>query len=100
MLEVKESNKKPPNFISGPGSEIRLPESYNNFNEPVARYRASSNHNDPSLVFQLVKGRTEKTNKDDTFKALPVRLINSYLNIVYSFDTKVKLKYYRTEQIQ
>jgi hypothetical protein len=75
MLEVKESNKKPPSFISGPGSEIRIDESYNNFNEPVARYTAKSNYEDPTLLFHLVKGRTEKTNKDDTFKALQVKVL-------------------------
>lgn len=70
-LEVRESDKKPPSFVHGPGSEITLEEGYNRFSEPIARYTAKSNiPGDETVFFQLLSGRTEKTNQDGTFRAV------------------------------
>jgi hypothetical protein len=70
-LEVKESYNKPPTFVDGPGSEMTLDEGYNDFSVPIARYSARSNiDGDETVFFQLVSGRTEKTNKDGTFRAV------------------------------
>ena len=96
-LEVKEGNNKPPSFENGPGKqiifpwrifickislqflflcycftglEITLKEGYNQFARPIATYTARSNvPNDNTLFFHLVNGRTERTNKDGTFRA-------------------------------
>ncbi len=69
--QVKESFNKPPTFVTGPGSVIELSETYTDFRTPVATYTARSNiPGDSTVFFQLVRGRTEQTNKDDTFRAL------------------------------
>ena len=70
-LEVRESDKKPPTFTSGPG-QVELSEGYNEFFRPIAEYVAKSNiPGDDRVFFQLVNGRTEKTNKEGTFRAVP-----------------------------
>ena len=70
-IEVKESSNKAPSFVDGPGSEIPLVEGYNDFSKPIASYVASSNiPGDNTVFFQLVRGRTEQTNKHDTFRAI------------------------------
>ena len=69
-LEVREGKNKPPSFVNGPGSELPLKESYNDYARPIAKYTAQSNiPGDDTLFFHLVSGRTEKTNKDGTFVA-------------------------------
>ena len=69
-LEVKESNNKPPTFETGPANGIiQLPEDYHNFGKEIATYTAKSNiPDDPTVFFLLLNGRTEKTNKDGTFR--------------------------------
>ena len=69
-LEVKESNNKPPSFVTGPESGIlELAEDYHNFGKEIATYTAESNiPEDPTVFFLLLNGRTEKTNKDGTFR--------------------------------
>ena len=83
-LEVKESNNKQPSFVDGPGSSIKIKESYNDLKTPIARYSARSNiPGDDIVYFQLVSGRTEKTNKDGTFRAVQSqddpKAVNIYL---------------------
>ncbi len=68
-LDVKESSNKAPKFETGPGSSIDLPEGYSDFGRSIANYTARSNiPGDETVFFQLVRGRTEQTNKDDTFR--------------------------------
>ena len=67
-LEVAEGHNKPPSFLDGPGSEIELQEGYTKFSQPVAKYTAESNiPGDNTCFFHLVSGRTEKTNKGNTY---------------------------------
>ena len=81
-LEVKESNNKPPSFVTGPESGIlELAEDYHNFGKEIATYTAESNiPEDPTVFFLLLNGRTEKTNKDGTF-----RYVQSLGNILNNF---------------
>ena len=69
-LEVKESNNKPPSFVTGPGQGVlELAEDYHDFGKEIATYTAESNiPDDPTVFFLLLNGRTEKTNKDGTFR--------------------------------
>jgi hypothetical protein len=70
-IEVKESFNKRPSFVDGPGSVISLKEGFTDFARPIARYSAKSNiPGDDTVFFQLVRGRTEQTNKGDTFRAV------------------------------
>ena len=71
-IEVKESFNKRPEFQTGPGWGIELSETYSDYSTPVAKYTAKSNiPNDPTVFFLLVTGRTEQTNKGNTFRAQP-----------------------------
>ncbi len=90
-LEVRESDNKPPAFIEGPGSELTLKEGYNLFSQPIATYKARSNiPGDETVFFQLVSGRTEKTNKDGTFRAVQnqddPRAVSIYLAKALEFE--------------
>ena len=69
-LEVKESNNKPPSFVTGPGQGVlELAEDYHDFGKEIATYTTESNiPDDPTVFFLLLNGRTEKTNKDGTFR--------------------------------
>ena len=69
-LDVKESDNKPPSFEVGPRNGIvELDENYTDFLKPIATYTAKSNiPDDPNVFFLLLNGRTEKTNKDGTFR--------------------------------
>ena len=69
-LEVTESSNKPPTFVTGPGNGIlELLENYHDFGTEIATYTAESNiPDDPTVFFLLLNGRTEKTNKDGTFR--------------------------------
>ena len=59
-LEVKESDNKPPTFVDGPGSEIRVKEGYKDLSTPLARYTARSNiPGDETVFFQLVSGKVD-----------------------------------------
>ncbi len=70
-IEVKESLNKRPSFETGPGSTISLKEGFLDFKQPIAKYTAKSNiPDDETVFFQLVRGRTEQTNKGDTFRAV------------------------------
>ena len=71
-VEVKESSNKPPIFRQGPGAEIELSEGSSDFGNIIATYTADSQiPGDPQVYFELVNGRTEQTNKEATFRAVP-----------------------------
>jgi len=71
-VEVKESSNKPPTFLQGPGAEIALSEGSLDFGNIIASYTADSQiPGDPQVYFELVNGRTEQTNKEATFRAVP-----------------------------
>ena len=71
-VEVKESSNKQPKWLVGPGAEISLSEGSLDFGNIIASYTADSQiPGDPQVYFELVNGRTEQTNKDATFRAVP-----------------------------
>ncbi|XP_025194494.1 DE-cadherin isoform X1 [Melanaphis sacchari] len=66
---VVESHKKAPTFISvQPDETIYLPENLTNFSFDIATIIAASNTDEKSPVFELVPGRTEQSNKLNTFR--------------------------------
>jgi hypothetical protein len=73
-IRVVESHKKAPAFLPRPAEPIKLKENFNDFDASVVRLKAvsnidNSNNSDNSyLLFELVTGRTEQTNKRDTFR--------------------------------
>ncbi|XP_026463684.1 LOW QUALITY PROTEIN: DE-cadherin-like [Ctenocephalides felis] len=67
-IQVVESNKKSPSFIGSPYEPVSMPEDFKNFADPIITIQAVSNILEPDLLFELVTGRTEQTNKLNNFR--------------------------------
>ncbi|XP_071628047.1 DE-cadherin isoform X1 [Temnothorax longispinosus] len=73
-IRVVESHKKAPAFLPRSPEPIRLKENFNDFDSSIVRLKAvsnienSSNSDNSRLIFELVTGRTEQTNKGNTFR--------------------------------
>lgn len=69
-IRVVESHKKAPTFSYTPLEPIRLPENFSDYEASIARVEAQSNIEESPdyFVFELVTGRTEQINKDNTFR--------------------------------
>ena len=68
-IRVVESHKKAPAFLPRPAEPIRLQENFSDFDASIIRLKAISHIGDNSgLLFELVPGRTEQTNKGNTFR--------------------------------
>lgn len=68
-IRVVESHKKAPAFLPRRSDPIQLKENFNDFDESIVRLKAVSNSGDDTgLLFELVPGRTEQTNKGNTFR--------------------------------
>ncbi|XP_017889849.1 DE-cadherin isoform X2 [Ceratina calcarata] len=68
-IRVVESHKKAPTFEPRSSEPIRLDENYRNFSTSIAHLKANSNSGDNTgLLFELLSGRTEQTNKGNTFR--------------------------------
>lgn len=70
VITVASSKVKPPYFTSVESDTIRLKENYTLYKTPIATLTAQSNVAEPDLYFELVKGQTEQTNSDETFRIL------------------------------
>lgn len=69
-IRVVESHKKAPAFLPRPLEPIKLQENFSDFDASIVRLEAISNIDDSQtgLIFELVPGRTEQTNKGNTFR--------------------------------
>ncbi|XP_066595703.1 DE-cadherin isoform X2 [Prorops nasuta] len=68
-IRVVESHKKAPAFLPPHLEPIKLQENFSDFDASIVRLKAVSNIEDsPDLLFELVPGRTEQTNKGNTFR--------------------------------
>ncbi|XP_034940506.1 DE-cadherin [Chelonus insularis] len=69
-IRVIESNKKSPTFLPLKSFEpIEIKENFSDFDATIIRLEAISNIDDnPDLLFELVTGGTEQTNKGNTFR--------------------------------
>ncbi|XP_050421332.1 DE-cadherin isoform X2 [Adelges cooleyi] len=68
-IMVVESHKKAPTFTSvQPEGVIYIPENFTNFSYDIATITAESNTDEKAPVFELVAGRTEQSNKLNTFR--------------------------------
>ncbi|XP_043265483.1 DE-cadherin isoform X1 [Colletes gigas] len=102
-IRVVESHKKAPAFLPRPSEPIRLPESFSDFDQSIVRLKAVSNSGDNSgLLFELVPGRTEQTNKGNTFRlestkdVADIKLaqhLDYESNTVYTLIVRVQNKY-------
>ena len=69
-IRVVESHKKAPTFTFSPHEPIRLYENFSDYEASIARVEAQSNIDESPgyFLFELVTGRTEQTNKENTFR--------------------------------
>ena len=68
VITVASSKIKPPSFINPPMAPVSLQENYTLYKVPIASFEAQSNIAEPDLYFELVKGQTQQTNSDETFR--------------------------------
>ncbi|XP_033228153.1 DE-cadherin-like [Belonocnema kinseyi] len=67
-IQVVESHKKAPSFVFLESKEY-VQENFSDFDASIVTLRAQSNNDQsPDLLFELVTGRTEQTNKKNTFR--------------------------------
>lgn len=67
-IQVVESNKKGPSFVEFPHEAIVLKENFADFDAHIVTVKAISNiPEERELLFELVTGQTEQTNKRSTF---------------------------------
>ncbi|XP_050595073.1 DE-cadherin isoform X1 [Bombus affinis] len=102
-IRVVESHKKAPAFLPRPAEPIRLQENFSDFDASIIRLKAISHIGDNSgLLFELVPGRTEQTNKGNTFRlesskdAADIKLsqhLDYESNTVYTLIVRVQNKY-------
>lgn len=68
-IRVVESHKKAPAFLPRSSKPIQLKENFSEFDKSIVRLKAVSNSGDDTgLLFELVPGTTEQTNKKNTFR--------------------------------
>ncbi|EZA51390.1 DE-cadherin [Ooceraea biroi] len=107
-IRVVESHKKAPAFLPRPAEPIKLQENFSDFDGSIVRLKAvsnienSSNSDNSYLLFELVTGRTEQTNKKNTFRlesnkdVADIKLsqhLNYESNTQYSLIVRVQNKY-------
>ncbi|XP_043520392.1 DE-cadherin [Frieseomelitta varia] len=102
-IRVVESHKKAPAFLPRPAEPIRLQENFSDFDASIVRLRAVSNSGDNTgLLFELVPGRTEQTNKGNTFRlesnkdVADIKLsqhLDYESNTIYTLIVRVQNKY-------
>lgn len=87
-IRVVESHKKAPAFLPRPAEPIKLKENFSDFDANIVRLKAvsnidnSSNSDNSYLLFELVTGRTEQTNKGNTFRYLQIMFIALRIYII------------------
>ena len=82
VISVASSLIKPPSFVNPPTAPVHLNESYNAYKTPIVTLEARSNIELPDLYFELVKGQTQQTNSDETFRT--AERGNNYVDILLS----------------
>ena len=102
-IRVVESHKKAPAFQPRSSEPIRLAENFSDFDKSIVRLQAVSNSGDNTgLLFELVQGRTEQTNKGNTFRlestkdVADIKLaqhLDYESNTVYTLIVRVQNKY-------
>ncbi|RZF43960.1 hypothetical protein LSTR_LSTR006768 [Laodelphax striatellus] len=98
-VAVVESHKKAPTFTMIPASPILIKENLTDYSYHIATFKAVSNTDEEAPVFELVKGKTQQTNKDDTFR-LYVEGTSAYIRLGSFLDYEANPEYTLTVRIQ
>ncbi|KAF5274763.1 hypothetical protein FQR65_LT04316 [Abscondita terminalis] len=98
-IEVVDSHKKPPVFEEYPQSPIMLKENIRDYEYKIATFRAKSNIEQPGLQFELLKGKTTQTNKDQTFKLTQEGENEAYITLGRLLDYETVPEYQLTVRV-
>ncbi|XP_044740966.1 DE-cadherin [Chrysoperla carnea] len=99
-ITVVGSNKKSPSFIEKPSGPIQIAENYRDFKEPIAVLRAQSNmQNQSDLIFHIVAGRIEQSNRQNTFILESIG-DTAYVKLGKSLDYETVTDYTLTIRVQ
>ncbi|XP_011700823.1 PREDICTED: DE-cadherin isoform X2 [Wasmannia auropunctata] len=89
-IRVVESHKKAPAFLPRSAEPIKIPENFSDFDASIIQLKAvsnivnSSNSDNSNLVFELVTGRTEQSNKGNTFRIIQTKKDSNVADIKLS----------------
>ncbi|XP_044256448.1 DE-cadherin-like, partial [Tribolium madens] len=101
VFTIVDSNKRPPTIeVVGGNKVIKLKEDQQDFETPIVSLRAQSNIKDPSVVFELVKGKTTQTNKDQTFILSPSDSTSAIITLARPLDYETVEEYQLTVRAQ
>lgn len=95
-IEVVGSDKKAPVVVERiPQGTLELPESFRNFTVPLVTIVAESNIADKDIVFELIKGKTLQTNKEQTFVLTPSKenSFTAYITLARPLDYETVTDY-------
>ncbi|KAB0801471.1 hypothetical protein PPYR_05825 [Photinus pyralis] len=98
-IEVVDSRKKAPVFEIYPKNPITLKEDFYDFDEKIAVFKARSNTEQTSLQFELLKGKTTQTNKDQTFKLTQEGETEAYISLARNLDYERVTEYQLTVRV-
>ncbi|KAF5283408.1 hypothetical protein FQA39_LY04784 [Lamprigera yunnana] len=99
-IEVVDSRKKAPSFEEFPTEPIVLKENFNDYDYKIATFKARSNTEQPGGVqFELLRGKTTQTNKDQTFKLTQEGDTTAYLSLGRILDYETVTEYQLTVRV-
>ncbi|XP_012283328.1 DE-cadherin [Orussus abietinus] len=100
-IRVVESNKKAPSFLPRIEEPIRLQENFSDFDASIVHLKAVSNSPEhPELIFDLVIGRTEQTNKKNTFRLETTRNTEADIKLSHHLDYESNTEYSFNVRVQ
>ncbi|CAH1964482.1 unnamed protein product [Acanthoscelides obtectus] len=100
-ITVVSEDRQPPRFIGRePQGDLRLKENFNDFQKKLVVIEAESNIDDKGVLFELMKGKTAQTNKDQTFLLFPDGNNTAYITLVRSLDYETVPEYTLTVRIK
>ncbi|CAH1153422.1 unnamed protein product [Phaedon cochleariae] len=99
-ITVVGSDKQPPRFIKPDSLEpIELKENFQDFSKHLVTLEGESNIKDKELVYELVKGKTFQTNKEQTFLLVPEGNV-AHITLVRPLDYETVTEYTLTVKVK
>ncbi|XP_076261090.1 DE-cadherin [Rhynchophorus ferrugineus] len=95
-ITVVGSDKQPPRIKSRvPEGDIILKENYSNYQEHLITIVAESSINDKEVAFELIKGKTMQTNREQTFVLIPSSENDNtaYISLARALDYETVTEY-------
>nr|XP_023019131.1 DE-cadherin [Leptinotarsa decemlineata] len=97
---VVGSDKQPPRFIRPETPEVlEIHENFQDFSKYLVTVEAESNIKDKELVYELVKGKTFQTNKEQTFLLVPDGNV-AHIQLVRPLDYETVTEYTLTVRVK